>query len=67
MMDILIIKGTIFWFITPCRALLATCFHAGILLGLIFDPEVEGDMFLINATVRTSNLPFLITPHCYKS
>jgi hypothetical protein len=23
-----------------------TCFHAGFLLGLFFDPEDEGDMFL---------------------
>jgi hypothetical protein len=26
-------------------ALLATCFHAGFLLGLFFDPEDGGDMF----------------------
>jgi hypothetical protein len=26
--------------------LLAICFHAGFLLGLLFDPEDEGDMFL---------------------
>jgi hypothetical protein len=26
--------------------LLATCFHAGFLLGLFFDPEDGGDMFL---------------------
>jgi hypothetical protein len=30
------------------RALLATCFHAGFLHGLFFDPEGEGDMFLRN-------------------
>jgi hypothetical protein len=28
------------------RALLVICLHAGFLLGLIFDPEDEGDMFL---------------------
>jgi hypothetical protein len=30
------------------KALLATCFHAGYLLRLFFDPEVGGDMFLLN-------------------
>jgi hypothetical protein len=29
-------------------ALLATCFHASFLLGLFFDPEDGGDMFLRN-------------------
>jgi hypothetical protein len=29
-------------------ALLATCFHAGFLLALFFDPEDGGDMFLRN-------------------
>jgi hypothetical protein len=28
------------------RALLSTCFHAGFLLGLFFDPEDGGDMVL---------------------
>jgi hypothetical protein len=47
-------KSTIFWDMTPCsllnvdRAQIATCFHAGFLLGLFFDPEDEGDMFLRN-------------------
>jgi hypothetical protein len=32
----------------PRNQLLATCFHAGFLLGLFFDPEDGGDMFLRN-------------------
>jgi hypothetical protein len=47
-------KSPIFLNVTPCsllkvnlRSLLATCFHAGFLLGL-FDPEDGGDMFLRN-------------------
>jgi hypothetical protein len=28
--------------------LLATCFHAGFILGLFFDPEDRGDMLLRN-------------------
>jgi hypothetical protein len=31
-------------------ALLATGFHAGFLLGLFFDPEDGGDMFLRNVS-----------------
>jgi hypothetical protein len=30
------------------QTLLVTCFHAGFLPGLFFDPEDEGDMFLRN-------------------
>jgi hypothetical protein len=30
--------------------LLATCFHDGILLGLFFNPEDGGDLFLWNVT-----------------
>jgi hypothetical protein len=52
----------IFWDIMQCSPLkvnlrfgeilqLATCFHAGILLGL-FDPEDGGDMFLRNVGWR---------------
>jgi hypothetical protein len=33
----------------PC-ALPATCFHAGFLLGLFFDPEDGGDIFLRNVS-----------------
>jgi hypothetical protein len=29
-------------------SLLRTCFHASFLLGIFFDPEDEGDMFLRN-------------------
>jgi hypothetical protein len=43
-----VMKSTIFWNITSCSPLLATCFHAGFLLGLFFDPEDGGDMFLRN-------------------
>jgi hypothetical protein len=31
-------------------AQLATCFHAGFLLGLFFDPEDGGDMFIRNVS-----------------
>jgi hypothetical protein len=37
-------KGSIFWDIGS--ALLGTCFSAGLLLVLFFDPEDGGDMFL---------------------
>jgi hypothetical protein len=54
-------KSTIFWDITLCsllkvncqvasRSLLATSVHAGVLLGLFFDPEDGGDMFLQNVS-----------------
>jgi hypothetical protein len=51
-----IMKSSIFWDITPCSplkvnrrfVLLVACFHAGFLLGLFFDPEDGGDMFLRN-------------------
>jgi hypothetical protein len=36
------------WQAEPTSALLATSFHAGFFLGLFFDPEDEGDMFLRN-------------------
>jgi hypothetical protein len=33
---------------TSVKALLAACFHNGILIGLFFDHEDGGDMFLRN-------------------
>jgi hypothetical protein len=47
-----VMKSPIFWDITPCSPLkvnrqLATCFHAGILLGL-FDSEDRGSVTLVN-------------------
>jgi hypothetical protein len=48
-LTVVVMKNIIFWDIMPCSLLkvnLATCFHAGILLGLSFDPEDGGDMFL---------------------
>jgi hypothetical protein len=41
-------KSSIFWDITPCSPLLATCFYAGFLLGFFVDPEGGDDMFLQN-------------------
>jgi hypothetical protein len=38
----------IFLFSSSHLVLLATCFQAGFLLGLFFDPEDGGDMFLRN-------------------
>jgi hypothetical protein len=39
--------SSVIWDITQV-ALLAVCFHAGFFLGLFFDPEDGGDMFLLN-------------------
>jgi hypothetical protein len=41
-MFVVVTKGTFF------KHLLATCFHAGFLLGLFFDPEDGDDIFLRN-------------------
>jgi hypothetical protein len=52
-----VMKSTVFCDITPCTpfkinrrfaALLATCFYAGFLLLLFFDPEDGGYIFLQN-------------------
>jgi hypothetical protein len=55
-----VMKSTIFLVTMPCSLLkvnqsfggtyhlLSTCFHAGFLLGLFFDPEDRGNMFLRN-------------------
>jgi hypothetical protein len=51
-----VMKRSILWDTTPCSPLKinrrfgGTCrlFHAGFLLGLFFDPEDEGDVFLRN-------------------
>jgi hypothetical protein len=58
-LTVVVMKSTIFWDIMPRSplkvnwrfgaldlALLATCFHAGFLLGLFFDPKDGSDMFL---------------------
>jgi hypothetical protein len=49
-----LLKGTIFWDIIQ-GALLATCFHAGFLLSLFFDPEYGGDMFLRNVGLLSTH------------
>jgi hypothetical protein len=36
------------FFLQGYKALLATCFQAGFMLNLFFDPEEGGDMFLRN-------------------
>jgi hypothetical protein len=49
---VVLMKTSTFWDIMPCRPLklsYACClFHAGFLLGLLFNPEDVGDMFLQN-------------------
>jgi hypothetical protein len=37
------------------EALLTSCFNAGFLLGLFFDPEFEGDMLLRNVGRLSTN------------
>jgi hypothetical protein len=53
-----VMKSIIFWDITPCsplKAELSTCFQAGFLLGLFFDPEDGGDMFPRNVNLLSSD------------
>jgi hypothetical protein len=52
-----VMKSTVFWDITPSYllkvnwlALHASCFHAGFLFSLFFDPEDAGDRFLQNVS-----------------
>jgi hypothetical protein len=40
---------------------LATCFHAGFLLGLFFNPEDGGDMFFRNVGLTFNGLHGLIS------
>jgi hypothetical protein len=48
MLTAMVMKTSIFRYITHCRALLATCFMLVSCLAYIFNPEDEGDMFLRN-------------------
>jgi uncharacterized membrane protein YciS (DUF1049 family) len=72
-----LLKTSIFRDITPCSPLklnryfggtsrlhlplLATCFHAGFLLGLFFYPEDGGDMFLRNISWLPTDYTLLAT------
>jgi hypothetical protein len=42
------VKAVVKQSLTLVVALLDNCFHAGFLIGLFFDPEDGGDMFLRN-------------------
>jgi hypothetical protein len=67
-------KSAIFWGIMPCSPFeaepLATCFNAGFLLGIFFDPEDGGDIFLRNigwlsmATLRYIPEDSILHNHC---
>jgi hypothetical protein len=47
---VVVMKISVFWDITLCSLLLATCFHASFLLGLFSDTEDGGDIFLRNVS-----------------
>jgi hypothetical protein len=57
-----VMKSSIFWDIRPCSPLKikrrfgGTCrIHAGFLLGLFFDPEYGGDLFLRNVGLLSTD------------
>jgi hypothetical protein len=71
-----IMKSTIFWHITPSSPKkatdfseehIATCFHAGFLLGLFFDTENGGEMFLRNVGCLSTDYMALYPRKWYSS
>jgi hypothetical protein len=69
-------RSSIFWDITRCsplevnrnegtsRSLLVTWFHAGLLLGLFFDPEDGSNMFLWNVGLLSTDYMALYSKRC---
>jgi hypothetical protein len=55
-----VMESSMFWDIMPCSPLLATCFCAGFLLGLSFDTEDGGYIFLKNFGWLSSGLHSVI-------
>jgi hypothetical protein len=53
-------------FFARFEALLAACFHVGFLLGLFFNPEDGGNMFLQNVGLLSTNYTALY-PRRWKS